>query len=237
MKNFLLSNLSKLINFCNNKLSIKIETKSPAQIHLDAVSKDCYEFFKEELKQSFVFNSDESIRAFAINEAIKKNNNDQLFLEFGVFKGSSINLFAKLLTKIKSKIYGFDSFEGLKDEWITSEFNPVGTFNNNKKKPKVLSNVFLIDGWVENTLDNFLEENNEKKISFVHFDMDTYKSTLFVLNKIKKLLIPGSIILFDEFYGFPNWEKYEYRALIETLEKNKYKYIAFANRQACIEII
>ena len=67
--------------------------------------------------------------------------------------------------------------------------------------------------------------------------MDTYESTSFVLEKIKKKLLPGSIILFDEFYGFPNWEKYEYKALIEKLKKDNFKYIAFATRQACIKII
>ena len=76
-----------------------------------------------------------------------------------------------------------------------------------------------------------------KKIAFIHFDLDTYNSTSFVLKKIKNFLQPGSIILFDEFYGFPNWEKYEYKAFKEEFEENKFKYIAFSSRQACIKIL
>ena len=51
------------------------------------------------------------------------------------------------------------------------------------------------------TLKDFLL-NNDKKIAFIHLDLDTYNSTSFVLKKIKNFLQPGSIILFDEFYGF-----------------------------------
>ena len=45
----------------------------------------------------------------------------------------------------------------------------------------------LIDGWVEETLDKFLIENNNV-IAFVHFDLDTYNSTSYVLKKLKKKL-------------------------------------------------
>ena len=86
------------------------------------------------------------------------------------------------------------------------------------------------------SIKNFLS-NNTKKIAFIHFDLDTYESTSFVLKSLKKDLQPGTIILFDEFYGFPNWEKYEYKAFKEEIEQNKFKYIAFGSRQACIKII
>ena len=94
----------------------------------------------------------------------------------------------------------------------------------------------LIDGWVEETLDKFLIENNNV-IAFVHFDLDTYNSTSYVLKKLKKKLQKGSIILFDEFYGFPNWEKYEYKAFMEEFSETNFKYIAFGTRQACVRII
>ena len=186
-------------------------------------------------KNSFVFSDDASIRNYAINESVKKFDNQCLFLEFGVFKGESINLFAKKLNKINATIFGFDSFKGLKDEWMTDEYNPSGTFDLKGNRPSVLSNVRLIDGWVEETVEDFLKKNTQK-IAFVHLDLDTYESTAYVLKLIKKNLQPGTIILFDEFYGFPNWEKYEYKAFTETFKEPDFKYIAFGTRQACIEI-
>ena len=236
VKNFLLKILKKLIIFFNNRLKIKSQPSSPADLYFEDIAKNSYETFKSYFKESYVFSDDNSIRGFAINEAIKKFDKESLFLEFGVFKGDSINLFAKNLKKINAEIFGFDSFKGLKDEWMTEEFNPPGTFDLKGNKPKVESNVKLIDGWVEETTKNFLSKNS-KKIAFIHFDLDTYESTSFVLKSIKNNLQPGTIILFDEFYGFPNWEKYEYKAFKEEIGENKFKYIAFGSRQACIKII
>tara|TARA_B100000579_G_C22693350_1_gene786164 strand:+ start:223 stop:936 length:714 start_codon:yes stop_codon:yes gene_type:complete len=236
IKNYLLKTLKKLIIFFNNRLKVKVQPSSPADLYHEDVAKNSYETFKSYFKDSYVFSDDSSIRSFAINEAIKKFGKESLFLEFGVFKGDSINLFAKKLKKVNSEIFGFDSFKGLKDEWMTEEFNPPGTFDLKGKKPKVEENVKLIDGWVEETAKNFLSKNS-KKIAFIHFDLDTYNSTSFVLKLVKNDLQPGTIILFDEFYGFPNWEKYEYKAFKEEIEENKFKFIAFGSRQACIKIV
>lgn len=236
IKKYFLKILKKIIIFLNNRIKIKIQPPSPAELYYQEVSKKSYETFKDYFKNSFIFSDDNSIRSYAINEAIKKFDNQNLFLEFGVFKGDSINLFAKYLKKIDAKIVGFDSFQGLKDVWITEEYNPAGTFDLKGKKPKVENNVELIDGWVESTVKKFLE-NNSKKIAFIHLDLDTYGSTAFVLDFLKKYFQSGTIILFDEFYGFPNWEKYEYKAFKEQISKDKFKYLAFGTRQACIEII
>ncbi len=236
MKSFLLRQFAKLLSFISNRLKIKVQPKSPSDLYLEKISQESYDFFKEEFKNSFIFSDDDSIRKFAISSAIDNYKKGELFLEFGVFKGYSINLFAKNLKKIECNIYGFDSFRGLKENWITDKFNPIGTFDLHNKKPKVESNVHLIDGWVEDTLENFLN-NHKNKISFIHLDLDTYKSTSFVLSKIKKHLKSGAIILFDEFYGFSNWEKYEHKAFKENFNNSEYKYIAFSNRQACVKIV
>ena len=236
IKNYLLKILKKLIIFFNSRLKVKVQPSSPAELYHADVAKNSYETFKNYFKDSYVFSDDNSIRSFAINEAIKKFDKESLFLEFGVFKGDSINLFAKKLKKIDAEIFGFDSFKGLKDEWMTEEFNPPGTFDLKGKKPRVERNVKLVDGWVEETTKNFLSKNS-KKIAFIHFDMDTYKSTSFVLKLVKSNFQAGTIILFDEFYGFPNWEKYEYKAFKEEIEENRFKFIAFGSRQACIKIV
>ena len=236
IKNYLLKILKKLIIFFNSRLKIKVQPPSPADLYHEAVAKNSYEAFKVYFKDSYVFSDDNSIRSFAINEAVKKFDKESLFLEFGVFKGDSINLFAKRLKKINAEIFGFDSFKGLKDEWMTEEFNPPGTFDLKGKKPRVEKNVKLIDGWVEETAKEFFSKNS-KRIAFIHFDLDTYSSTSFVLKLIKNGFQPGTIILFDEFYGFPNWEKYEYKAFKEEIDENKFKFIAFGSRQACIKIV
>tara|TARA_B100001013_G_C24577495_1_gene429191 strand:- start:702 stop:923 length:222 start_codon:yes stop_codon:yes gene_type:complete len=72
LRKFILNLLDKLIVNINERIKIRIEPKSPADFYFEEVSKACYGEFKENFKNSFVFSSDNSIREFAINRAIKK---------------------------------------------------------------------------------------------------------------------------------------------------------------------
>ncbi len=194
----------------------------------------CYEHFKKYFPTT-VFVKFEDIRKYAIKEALINSNksDNSFYLEFGVFSGQSINFFSNYV----DKIYGFDSFQGLKEDW--QGFDVLkGTFDLGGKIPRLNKNVIPISGWVQDTLEKFL---NEKKpnINFVHMDLDTYDSSKFVLKKIKPHLKKGSIILFDELYNFAGWEAGEYKALKETFNDDEYKFIAFSkdSHQAIIKII
>lgn len=167
--------------------------------------------------------------------SIKKIENDGLFLEFGVHRGDSINYFA---TRYSNEIYGFDSFEGLREDWFGT-ISDASFFSLKKEGlPKVKPNVKLIKGWFHNTLPKFLE-NNSKKISFLHMDADTYESTYEVLTSIAALISVGTIIVFDEYLGYPNWENGEFKAWQEFTRLNNlnYMYIGFSNKQAAIRIV
>ena len=97
------------------------------------------------MKNSSIFLKPIDIRKFAISQSLKKvNTSNDLFLEFGVFKGHSIKLFSKFLLDKNKIIYGFDSFAGLEEEWISSDYNPVGKFSLNQKKPKLPKNVKIL---------------------------------------------------------------------------------------------
>jgi len=238
IKNFIKKRLKSFLYFIELNFSLKNINKNPVDIFQEELSRDCYTYFKEDMKSSSIFFKENDIRNYSISTGFKnKINMDDLFLEFGVFKGDSINLFAKFLSNHSLDIHGFDSFEGLEEEWIAEDYNPVGTFSLGKNPPKVSNNVKLVNGKVQETLEIFLDNNNKKKIIFVHMDMDTYGVTKFTLSKIKPFLQKGAIILFDQFYGFPNWEKTEFKALNEIFEKNEYKYIAFCSRQVAVKIL
>src|SRR5450432_5940 len=90
-----------------------------------------------------------------------------LCLEFGVYRGSSINLIASLMAGV---VHGFDSFEGLPENW--REGHEAGTFSL-PSLPSVRDNVVLIKGWFQDTLPPFLEEHRGT-VSFVHVDCDLY---------------------------------------------------------------
>ena len=133
-------------------------------------------------------------------------------------------------------MYVFDSFEGLKEDWVGTN-KSKGHFNLNKKIPTLNSNVEPTVGWVEDTLEEFLKKHNPK-INFVHLDMDTYSPTKFTLEKIKPYLVKDAIILFDELYNFLGWEEGEYKALNEVFSENEYRFKSFSlkGKNSCIQI-
>ena len=194
----------------------------------------CYDHFKKYFSEA-IFVPFKEIRKYAINEALTNSDKSKnlYYLEFGVFSGKSINFFSNFV----NEIYGFDSFQGLREDWQGFDVQKV-TFDLDGKIPNLNKNVIPVRGWVQDTLEKFL---NEKKpaINFVHMDLDTYPSSRFVLEKIKPHLVKGSIILFDELYNFAGWETGEYKALKEIFDDNEYKFIAFSkdNHQAIIKII
>lgn len=88
-------------------------------------------------------------------------------------------------------------------------------------------------GWFEATVPEFFaHDNNRKPIAFVHADADLYSSTMAFLKIIcdYKLFVKGSIIIFDEYWNYENWQHQgEYQAWVEIVEQYalKYKYIGY----------
>jgi hypothetical protein len=153
-----------------------------------------------------------------------------------VWKGKSINFFAKSCPN--DRVYGFDSFEGLEEDWYGFRIQK-DYFNLNGNLPKVASNVILMKGWYEDTLPKFLEKLQNEQIHLLHMDSDTYKPTKFVLNTLTKNLKTGSIIIFDEYFGYSNWRRHEFRAFQEWCSSFgiKYKYIAHTSMQVAVKIM
>ena len=155
---------------------------------------------------------------------------DGLFLEFGVFNGKSINIMSNIL---KNKVfYGFDSFEGLPEYWIPG-FDK-GKFNLEGNLPKVNKNVSLIKGWFNETLPDFCKDHKEN-IAFLHIDCDLYSSTKTIFDNLKDRIKPGTIITFDEYFGYYNWKNHEFKAFQEFVNENniKYKYLSSNSYTSC----
>ena len=78
----------------------------------------------------------------------------------------------------------------------------------------------LVQGYYEKSLTDKLKERLPKSVGFVHIDVDLYSSTVTVLDFIKKFLVSGTVILFDDWYCFPpGKEMGERRAFNEFLMK------------------
>ena len=231
---FILIKISRVIYWITPKEFRPRQEKGLQKKIYEEVINDTVNHFKEHIQKSQIFINREKIREYAVKTALLNDKNKEYYyLEFGVFKGITTNFFSKYL----SKLYCFDSFEGLKEDWAgTSEF--IGNMSLDKKIPKLNTNVEPIVGWVEDTLDDFLKKHSPK-INFVHLDMDTYSPTKFTLEKIKPYLVKNSIIIFDELYNNPGWREGEFKALKEVFNENEFKYKAFniTSEQCVIQII
>ena len=195
---------------------------------------NCYNHFRKYFKNSLFLNT-WTLREHAIKKALANDKKkEKTYIEFGVFSGSSINFFSKYLKD--KEMYGFDSFEGLKEDW-TGTSVIKGTFDLKKKVPKLNENVIPIQGWIDQTLPKFLSEK-KPNINFMHIDVDTYETSKVILQLTKNFLEKGAIVVFDEFYNFPGWDVGEYKAFKEIFNENDYKIVSFAKdgQQVAIQI-
>jgi Macrocin-O-methyltransferase (TylF) len=156
------------------------------------------------------------------------------YLEFGVFTGGTVRLIAR---RVGDRIvHGFDSFEGLPEAW--SGFNlGKGAFDLHGRLPRVPKNVRLHRGWFEDSLPVWLEAN-PGAAAFVHVDCDLYSAARTVLSLLADRIVPGTVIVFDEYFNFPNWEQHEYKAFQEFAAEHSvtYRYLAFARQQVAVRI-
>ncbi len=174
--------------------------------------------------------------------ALSKISISGQILEFGVHSGSTINYISSLYPD--ETIFGFDSFEGLPEDWNIS-YNEK--FNKHKKGyfslsslPKVNKNVILIKGFFDASLEPWIKDSTLDQIKFLHIDSDLYSSAKYVLLTLNKFIVPGTIIVFDEFYPwgrkrYETWAEHEYKALEEWSSEysREYEVIARNCHQQC----
>jgi len=151
------------------------------------------------------------------NGMVKDNG---IWLEFGVHGGGTINRISHYTDK--NIIYGFDSFEGLPEDWTGrveahGGTYPKGTFSLGGWMPEVKPNVNLIKGWFINTLPAFISEHNEP-VTFIHVDSDIYSSAKDIFFYLKSHISNGCIIAFDELIGYTGFELHEWKAWWEFVD-------------------
>ena len=156
-------------------------------------------------------------------------------LEFGVASGTTLRIVAEAFTEREGTVAGFDVFSGLPETWRTGF--PVGEFAQ-ESIPEV-PGAQLVPGLFEDTLPSFLNDE-PGPVAFLHLDADLYSSTKTVLDLLGDRLVPGSIVVFDEFFNYPGWQQHEYRAWTEFVTRTgiSFEYLGYTvdNEQVIVEI-
>lgn len=210
---------------------------TPLTLLRDWSIQDSFETFRDHMTNAMLFPRKAGLRKWACLQAWGTHGSDGLYAEFGVWRGHGVNLFGKILRNEDITVWGFDSFEGLEEDWTgQSRGAAAGRYDLGGALPEVLPNVKLVKGWVQDTVPGWLSDHEGHKATFLHLDLDTYTPSKFVLDALKPRLRPGTVILFDELYGYPGWRHHEYKALQDVLDESSYRFIGFSEQSVALEI-
>ncbi|MDH6282606.1 hypothetical protein M2284_003500 [Rhodococcus sp. LBL1] len=157
---------------------------------------------------------------------------DGLALEFGVATGTTLRIIAESLCPTGHEVSGFDVWSGLPEAWRTGF--PAGEFAQ-QSMPSV-PGAQLVSGLFEDTLPGFLADH-PGPVAFAHLDADLYSSTRTVLDLIGDRLVPGSVLVFDEYFNYPGWQNHEHRAWTEFVTRTgiEFDYLAYtANHEQVV---
>ncbi len=131
-----------------------------------------------------------------------------MYMEFGVAAAHSFKWWLAKNTNTGSAFFGFDTFEGLPEDW-----------GRHFKKGDMSASLPDIDdkragfykGIFQDTVHGFIQQHEAElktKPKVIHMDADLFSSTIFVLSQLHPYLTKGDIIFFDEF----NVANHEYQA-------------------------
>lgn len=145
-------------------------------------------------------------------------------VECGVYRGSGLAYWAKLLQIFcplsKRKVVGFDTFQGYPSELTaphdrrTAErlMSKQGRYQNITSDS--LSDLMgllglsrrteLIVGDAGVTIEEYVRQNPGFRIALLNLDFDTYDATRSALEHLYRLIVPGGVVIMDE-YAIRGW--------------------------------
>jgi predicted O-methyltransferase YrrM len=198
---------------------------------LDALAaQESAEFVLKHMPKAPVFWHPHDTLRFALGEI----KGPGLALEFGVAGGTTLAIIAEAVAGDRL-VVGFDAFIGLPETWRTGY--PAGEFAH--APPGDIPGASVVTGLFEDTLPDFLAETDEA-IAFMHLDADLYSSTSTVLDLAGERLAPDAVVVLDEFFNYPGWQRHEFRAWTEFIARTgrTFEYLAYTgnNEQVVVRL-
>lgn len=155
-------------------------------------------------------------------DSLNLSNQPVQYVELGVSRGLSFQWWVKHNAHADSRFYGFDTFEGLPENW--------GLF----EKGSMAANIPVVEGnrheffkgLFQETLPGFLSSGKiqKEKFKIIHLDADLFSSTLYALTSLHPYLKSGDVLIFDEF----NVPTHEFRAFMDYADSYYIKYEVLA---------
>ncbi|HVS47261.1 MAG TPA: TylF/MycF/NovP-related O-methyltransferase [Verrucomicrobiae bacterium] len=228
LKFWLIGVISGVALACNRLLDVG--RLHPARERATRALHSTVDYIEQHMADALGFDKPKKLLNYALSESTVPGH----YLEFGVYIGESMRYIAS--QKHDKPIHGFDSFRGLPGAWTGYNLQRA-TFSLRSKPPRVPPNVILHIGWFSDTLPAWREKNSGP-VAFVHVDCDIYSSTVDLLEGLADRLQSGTIIVFDEYFNYPNWQRHEFKAWQEFVSKYRvrYEYLAYATQQVAMRV-
>ena len=137
--------------------------------------------------------------------------------EFGAFRGTNTMFMAKVMHILdplgSKKVMMFENFAGL--ETFSDQDGPAieerGRFRGSEQEFREVISLFgyenyidVIKGDIVETVPRLIDEDDSLSFSLVYIDVDLYQPTKVILGNVVNRLMPGSLLVFDE-WGFAQY--------------------------------
>lgn len=145
-------------------------------------------------------------------------------VECGVYRGAGVGLWAKLIEMFSplamKRVVGFDTFSGYgndlgvdhdaknakrlmtKDRHFSQ--TTAASIQETLEELSVGKRIELISGDAVETIPEYVKRNPGFRVSLLNLDFDVYEPTKVALNSLFRLVVPGGVIILDE-YGVRGW--------------------------------
>jgi O-methyltransferase len=126
-------------------------------------------------------------------------------VECGVYKGGTAAMIAKVISESGTarKFFLFDTFAGMPETDSSRDLHRKGDFaDTSLEEVKTFVNAPSIAVFRAGFIPDTFAGLESHHVSFVHIDVDIYKSIIDSLEFLWPRLLPGGSIVFDD-YGFP----------------------------------
>lgn len=165
--------------------------------------------------------------------ALTLRAHEGLIMEFGVASGRTLTQIANGVGG--AKVHGFDSFKGLPEDWKFGRGK--GNFAR-PEPPPVPPNAELVIGYYSETVEGFAAAH-QQPVSFMHIDCDLYSSTAEVLTAFTPHIAPGTVVVFNEYFNYPGWQRHEFKAWQEFVARTgaRYRYVACNRRHQQVVVV
>lgn len=135
------------------------------------------------------------------------------YLEFGVYRGTSFVTAWKAARARRldgMRFFAFDSFQGLPEGEGDGRFRQGDFVSDAELFRRVvdragvdLERVRVVEGLYDETLTAETKRRHDlRRAAVVHVDCDLYSSAVRVLDFVEDLVVPGTVLLFDDWHSF-----------------------------------